>query len=855
MSTAASTGALDKFYSAEAARIAHAFELTGNGRLAVQQRTELVRNVAVNLWRSLFGETATGLSLAAIGGFGRGELFPFSDIDLLFLCSEPPTAEIKNKISSFARELWDAGLRVSPITRTLSECDRLDAANIEGAISLLDCRFLTGDAVLFRELHEDVLPRLVRREWQSLVQGVAELARVRHDKFGNTIFHLEPNIKDCPGGLRDQQTAYWLALIAALDKQRAWPDRASLVPSALQVQFSRACEFLCDVRCFLHYRVGRDDNKLTWDAQEQAAARGIGLANRTPSDAASWMRSYFQHARSISRLMTQVLEDIPSARSSLFQQFQQWRSRVSNQDFSVVNGRVFLQQASAIADPDLLLRLFGFTARHGFRLSADTERRAEQVLPTIADRLPRGPALWSRLREILLAQHAASALRAMHSLGLFALIIPEFKLVDSLVLRDFYHRYTVDEHTFLAIDNLHKLSSSEDERERRFAQMLTEVKEPDLLYLAIILHDLGKGGSAESHVEASVTIAENVLQRLGLKAHERETVLFLIANHLELSAALRRDIFDSDTIHALAEKIGTPERLQMLCLLTWADIKSVNPSALTPWKAEMLWQLYIATVRRLNHSVDQDFVHGDEAQVARVVSTFPDRAAEIREFLSGLPQRYLRTYAEQAAFHFQLATQLRNGDIQLSLNLNRDLFELTVITADRPGLFATIAGFLFAWGMSIVKADAFSHSSGIILDTFHFSDRFGTITMNPPERERFKRNLEDVLSGDANLEKLVLNRLKSERPGSPPIKVEPKVEFDHDCSSHSTVVEMIAQDRPGLLYDVASLLSAEDCNIEVALIDTQGHVALDVFYLTSNRRKLTTEHQQRLLQQLLSELG
>ncbi len=854
MSTAAQSGALVKFYAGECARIARAFELTGDGRSAVRERAELVANMVVGLWRSAFGDDSPRFCLAAIGGFGRGELFPHSDIDLLFLCAQPPDAAVKHRIGALCRELWDAGLRVSPATRALAECDRLDAGNIEGALSLLDSRFLAGDAALFRQLHDDLLPRLVRREWQPLVQGVAKLARDRLGRYGDTIFHLEPNVKECPGGLRDQHTAAWLALLAALDKQRAWPDRASLVPSAFRTQFSAACDFLYAVRCFLHYRSTRDDNKLTWDAQELAAERGIGSSTRAAADPASWMRSYFQHARAVHRFMIQVLEDIPPARSSLFRNFQQWRSRVSNQDFSVVGGRIFLQQASAVADPDLVLRLFAFLARHGLRLSADTERRTEQAVPALVDRLPRGPALWAHLREIFLSPHAAQALRAMHSLGLLTCLLPEFKLVDSLVLRDFYHRYTVDEHTFLAIENLHHLASSDD-REPRFAEMLDEVNEADLLYLAVLLHDLGKGASGDAHVQASAGIAEGVLTRLGLNPHERDTVLFLIANHLEMSAALRRDIFDSETIRSLADKIGTPERLRMLCLLTWSDIKSVNPSALTPWKAEMLWQLYIAAVRHLNRSVDQEQVHGDEADVARVISTFPDRAHEIREFLSGLPQRYLRTYAEKAAFHFQLASQLGNGPIQLSLNLNRDLFELTVITCDRPGLFATIAGFLFAWGMSIVKADAFGHASGIVLDTFHFSDRFGTLVMNPPERERFKRNLEDVLSGEANLDKLVYNRLRGERPAAPAIKIKPRADFDGQCSSHSTVLELIAQDRPGLLYDISSLLADEKCNIEVALIDTQGHMAVDVFYLTSNRRKLDPAHQQRLAAQLLEELS
>ncbi|MGI9102681.1 MAG: [protein-PII] uridylyltransferase [Terriglobales bacterium] len=844
----ASSASLAEFYRSESERIADLFHASSDGRSVVRQRTELVTKVILRLWENLFAaEAGAKLALAAIGGFGREELFPYSDVDLLFLCEAAPEARAKDKIGALCRELWDMGLRVSPVTRTLAQCDALDPNNIEGLIALLDCRYLAGDSRLFVQLHDTVVPRVVRREWQPLVRALAEVTAARHARHGNTIFHLEPNVKESPGGLRDLHVSRWMALLSALDKQRSWPDAAALFPPALRQSCEAAGDFLFAVRCFLHYRQGRDDNKLEWEAQNEAETRDIGVARRN-GGTADWMRTYFQQVRAVHRLTTQMMEDVAPARSSLYRQFQQWRSRVSNQDFSVVGGRVFLQRSSAIHEPDTMLRLFAFVARHGLRLSVDTERRAEQALPSMAARLPRGPACWSHLRDILLAPEAASALRAMHALGLLTRLVPEFKLIDCLVLRDMHHRYTVDEHTFLTIENLHHLPQAATEWERRFAEIHAEAKDLDLLYLSLLLHDLGKGCPGKPHVSASTDLAAGILLKLGLAPRERDTVRFLISNHLEMSAALRRDIFDPATIQALAEKIGTPERLRLLSLLTYTDIKSVHADALTPWKAESLWQLYIATDRHLSRSADQ--AQDTETDLARLLLVFPDKSEELRSFLAGFPNRYLRTYAEQAAFHFSLASQLPKDRVQLALNLNRDLFELTVVTTDRPGLFATITGVLFAWGMDIVKANAFSNSAGVIVDTFLFRDRFRTLLLNPPEREVFKRSLDLVLSGEESLEKLVERRRKSERSAAPKIKVETRIDFDDESSSHSTVMELIAQDRPGLLYTVSSVLSEQECNIEIALIDTEGQAAIDVFYLTAGGSKLGPGRQKKLAEEL-----
>jgi len=859
MSASSSSSELRTLYSEESARIQQEFEKDGDGRAVVAKRTVLVENLVLSLWQEYIafeGSAAPKFGLVALGGFGRGWLFPYSDIDLLFLHENRESeAAFKEPVRRFSQELWDLRLKLSPATRTLAECDRLDPNNVEFTLALLDCRFLAGNQEVFSRLHDKLIPNLIMRDSQSLVQRLAEVTRDRHAKYGETVFHLEPNIKDAPGGLRDYNVACWLALISAMDKLRDWPDLKTLLPASARRQLEPALEFLMSLRCFLHFRHGRDDNALSWADQDEAAARKIG-ASETMS-AADWMRIYFSHARSVHRLSTQLLEEIPAAWSSLYRQFQNWRSRISNSEFSVVDGLIFLQQANAIEDPQVLLRLFDFMAHHGLKLSATTEYRIEQVLPALAATPPRGAELWQYLQVILLEPHAADALRAMHSLRLLNLLLPELKTIDSLVVRDFYHRYTVDEHSFRAIETLHRLSESKSEWDQRYGDLFNELERPELLFLSLLLHDTGKGVAGEDHVRNSLDIAACCLERLDLDPPDREIVLFLIASHLDLSAVLRRDIFDSSTIQAFAEKIGTPERLKMLSLMTYADIKSVNPEALTPWKAENIWQVYIAAANYLNRSADQP-LHADaeDENLDRVHTLAPIAGKKIKAFLEGFPLRYLRTYpAEEILSHFDMAQRLENDPVQSTLKRGRHWYEVTLITGDRPFLFATLAGVLAAWGMNIAKANAFSNQSGVVVDTFYFTDRFRTLELNLPEWERFQRSLADVLMGKADLDRMLRDRLRAEPNGVPKVKVETRIEFDDECSSHSTLLQVIAQDRPGLLHRISSRLSHQKCNIEIALIDTEGQMAIDVFYLTAGHAKLTREHQKALKAALLDELS
>ncbi len=869
---------LAEFYAAEFAKIQRKFETTGDGRAAFRERSVLVDAVVERLCRSSFSPELSGqegFCLVAQGGYGRRELFPYSDMDLLFLCADGRiAASHREPVAVISRALWDLGLRVGCSTRTLAECGELHHDNIEFNIALLDCRYLAGDPHLFAQLRERAIPHLVARDRPDLVRSLTEMTQRRHAKYGNTIFHLEPNLKETPGGLRDYQVARWLMLISQLERQSMWVEPEEPWPQPSPAENSQAFDFLSAARCFLHYLQGRDDNRLAYELQDRAASLGIGLRPGERSAAAEWMQHYFRHARAVHRLTSQLLNEAAPARSSLYAAVLDRKSRLSNADFSVLRGRVFPHQPDAVLDdPSLLLRLFELMGRHDLDLSREAERWVEQSLTRLAAFASGLPGLWGHFRPILLLPHAAKALRAMHRLGLLGALFPEFHLIDSLVVRDFYHRYTVDEHSLMTLQTLEELRSACDRArssrppeslevwEGKFGEILAELEQPELLSLSLLFHDVGKGMLNSNHISGSLEALEAVLARLELDQGERETVRFLVAQHLAMSATLqRRDVFDAETVRSFAEHVGAPERLKMLCLLTYADIKAVNPEALTPWKAEMLWQLYVAATNYLTRTLDEERLHGAPGQLAkaqRILAHLPSPADanELRAFLEGFPKRYLAAHSpEEISAHFELARRLAQSPVQIRLRFLNRLHELTVLTADRPFLFASITGVLAAWAMNIVKAEAFANCAGTVLDTFRFVDLFRTLELNPPEVDRFKKSLVAVLRGEENLQTLMSSRVNPRTIPRPKVNIATETRFDDASSTHSTLLELITQDRPGLLYQVSSALAELKCNIEVALIDTEGQKVIDVFYLTHRGKKLDCFKQEEIRQALLQQL-
>lgn len=799
--------------------------LTG-GTTALETRANEVDSVVAAAAAVLTPQISGPFAVAAIGGYGRRELFPYSDIDLLLLFENEAQLEpAREPVAGFLRSIWDAGLRASQTVQTIADCSTFNDRNVELHISLLDRRLLSGDRVLFSKL-EDRLAMFYERNGRSLTKSLTELVRKRHAKFNDTVYHLEPNVKEAPGAIRDLHFLKWVAQLE--------PRHASVADLSPDLETSK--EFLYTLRFFLHAQTARDSNVLTFEMQDEAA-RKLGPEFLAPEE---WMRQYYSHARRIWQSTVRAIEYIDAQDASLVRQFRDWRARLSTPEFTISRDRIFLRNASeTLAAPDALLRLFTFAARHGIALSWDTHRRLAASSSDIEAAFQSQPVRWPEWQELLSQPHAALALHQMQEAGVLTAALPEWRNVDSLVVRDFYHRYTVDEHTLVAIDSIDDLLTTEDASRQRFQTLIREEGEPAVLRLALLLHDTGKGTRPGDHVRGSVETAAGIMERLAVAEPVRQKVSLLIEHHLLLSLVVNgRDIDDPATARFLTSKIGTQEDLRRLTLLTYADISAVNPTAMTPWRLEQLWRIYSAGQQQFTREFSGNRIHT------------PAVAPELAQFLEGLPSRYLRTHTRaQVEHHLTLDQKRRRDGVAIEITADSGAYLMTVLANDQPGLFASLCGALASFGMNIVKGEAASNASGAALDLIRFTDPIRTLELNPGEANRLQWTVECVVRGSLDVSDLLKRRRSLPRP-TRRARILPSVRFTNEASDSATLIDFMGEDRPGLLYDLASAISAAGCNIELVMIDTEAHKALDVFYVTRNGEKLEKDTQEVLANEL-----
>lgn len=845
---------LSTYHPEQMDRISTAFFERADGQRAVASRTAVVDAIVRGRFQEVFKGYGRGLAAIAVGGYGRAELFPHSDVDLLLLFDRSRQAERhKEEISSLLGALWDSKLRVSHSVRDPRDCTSLAPGNTELHISLLDTRFLAGDRVFFDDFVQSTLPRFYWREQKALLRSLAESARKRHAGFDRTIYHLEPDVKEGPGGLRDFQLACWAGQLDNADRERV-PASEEFLPRDPDRDLSDPKRLLFAVRCYLHHYHGRDKNLLSFEMQDSIANAAVGKLYPGDGDVADLMRAFFRSARTIHRVALQAIEESVAPSSSLLALFRRHTSRLGNRHFSVRYGRIYFKDSGILRmRPDLALGVFEFQARHGLPLSAEAERRIRAAEAGIREHFDSGSSHWPPLKRILSLPHSYRALEAMRETGVLYSLCPEFQLIDCLVIRDFYHRYTVDEHTLVTIRVLKRLPKAEQPIDARFARLMEEVGRLDLLCCALLFHDVGKGADGAGHDEASAVIAERSLKRIGMRdRHELDTVLYLIREHLSMSEVMtKRDLSEPSVLGEFKAKVGTLERLKLLTLMTYVDTVAVNPQAVTTWRKELLWRLYLG-VHGVFERDHEDFrIRPESSEVLQLAAGSAERRA-MQQFLAGFPVRYLRTHEPEEIYeHFQMASQLEPGDARAASNRVHGELQLVVLAWERPFLFASLCAAISSCEFNIEHAEAFSNQDGLVLDAFRVSGprRAPKGEVDPRDVRRLERRMRRIADGSldpADLVRSIKPPVDSWRDMEPP-----RVSFESETSARATIFYVHSRDRRALLYELAVVFSQNECDIDVVLCQTQGGRAIDAFYVRRDGAKLPDEAAVRISEALL----
>ena len=808
------------------------------------------------------------LAVVATGGYGRATLAPFSDIDLLFLTTGPAPPRVGRAVEFILYFLWDLGLKVGHATRSISECLQAARDDVTIRTSLLDARRICGDAALFEAFHAAFRADCTAQGSGGFIAAKQAERAARHQRFGETPFMVEPNVKEGKGGLRDLQTLYWLArYVFDTFAMSELVGKDAPGGGILTETEARACKgawsYLWTVRFHLHYVAGRAEERLTFDFQPVVGAR-MGYTRHGRQDGVErFMRHYFLVVREVARV-TAVLEPA-LIRSALGPPAiaPETDETLLEDGFALADGKIlFAPGRDLAADPTAIFRILLAARDRGLELHPLALRTLIRSAG-LGARL-RGDARAARLFLNLLCGGEEGAgerrgdgwrwLNLLNETGVLGRYLPDWRRIVGRMQFDTYHVFTVDVHTVQAIRVLNSIESGQLSTIAPVAsELIEQVQSRRALYVALLLHDIAKGRGGD-HSQLGAEIALYVGPALGLTAEETEMVSWLVLHHLLLSqTAFSRDIDDPKTILDLADTIQSPERLRLLLILTVSDIRAVSPRVWNGWKATLLRELYSRVAEVLEGGLstpERDTrINRMKEVVADLLKDWPDEERE--EFLSlGYPGYWLGFDPESIERHARMIRDAKRRNAPLTVHAEplpaRAVTEVVVYTTDHAGLFSRIAGALAIAGASIVDARIHTLTDGMALDTFWIQDASGGPYETPHRLARLSSLIEQALSGRLKIATEIRKATRTLLPGRMrAIHVPPRVVVDNRASNRHTVIEVNGRDRPGLLHDVTSAISGEGLQIASAHVTTYGVRAVDVFYVkdvfgmkVENERKL-----------------
>ncbi|HEY9156934.1 [protein-PII] uridylyltransferase [Candidatus Binatus sp.] len=785
------------------------------------------------------------LAVVARGGYGRGELNPQSDVDLLFLhdYKRGPYAEVVTEIILHA--LWDAGLTVGYGVRAAKECVRLANEDLKEKTAILDARFLCGDEKLYADLDKLLVADVLNRNQDKFFATKLEASRKRHAQYGDSIYLLEPQIKEGEGGLRDLHTAMWLAKVKyKVHCLEELVQRAVITePEAAEVIEAR--DFLWRVRNSLHFLTGRHFDQLTFEMQERIEPM-LGFKPEEGQAAGSaLMRAYYQHASTVHRfaegLIARVTENSSGGRF-----FRRTPTR------KIRPGVIVQRNLLSIADRDFfkrdplnLITIYADCQAQNVSLSGSGYQLVRDNLELIDEAMRKDPRVGAALMKILSArQRVAETLEAMHLSGVLGAIIPEFGNLYARVLHDLYHIYTVDRHSLVAVRELERLRTGEfKDPTPLLTEVVREFDHLPLVFLALLLHDIGKGHGHDHH-ERGAGLTAQVSQRLGLSSEEIDRVVFLVRNHLLMSQiAQKGDLDDHTTVEEFARTVGSINRLKALYLLTYADMRAVAPKVYNNWRDMLLGDLYMRALKVLEQG-DREAVEPArrlatvKAAVRATLLAAGAPEADVTAFLDQMPDRYFFTVPEaDIALHFDLMRSLEERPLVCRIRHFPELefSEFIVVTRDQPGLFSMIAGALTANNLNILSARITTRTNGVAMDVFRVSHWMGAGSMAMEEDRwlRVEHDLERVITGQQEIAELVAAAHHVQSSGRKFVRHVPtEVTVDNRTSEQFTVIDVFTQDRVGLLFAITHTLYRLGLLIHLARISTNADQALDVFYVS-----------------------